>query len=124
MSRRHPIAFLKHERQPRIRTQLMLHRLQATLAHQRDARIDIQCACRHRIDRAQDQTRMGNSAGFSQSVTQTDKIRQRKLAFDDGSLRRLYHGIEQRFAGNRHGGGMIVIRAGGVKATASQIIVF
>ena len=67
---------------------------------------------------------MGNSAGFSQSVTQTGEIRQRKLAFDDSSLRCLYHGIKQRFPGKRHGGGMIVIRAGGVKATTSQIIVF
>jgi hypothetical protein len=67
---------------------------------------------------------VGSAAGFSQSVTQTDKTRQRELALDDGSLRRLYHGIEQRFPGSRHGGGMIVIRAGSVKASSSQIIVF
>jgi hypothetical protein len=124
MSFRHTIAFLHHERQPRIRTQLMLHWLQAALTHQRDARPHIEGAGRHGIDRAQDQTRLGNSVRLSQSVTQSDKIRQRKLAFDDSSLRRLYHGIEQRFPGIRHGGGMIVIRAGGVKATGSQIIVF
>ncbi len=104
--------------------QFVRHRLQATLTDQRDPRPDVQFACRHLVDQVQDESRAGDAFRSRQPVTQSAEIGQRELALDDAALRRLHRGIQQRFPGGRHGGGMIVIRVGGVKVNSTQIIVF